>query len=56
MDDVSWRRVERAGTDVLLNHADCINKNYGGGGGSEATSGADIEFLLPKFRTDMHIN
>ena len=55
-DDVSWRRTERAATDVLLNHPDCINTNHGGDGGTESTVGATIEFLLPKFRTDMCIN
>jgi hypothetical protein len=55
-DDVSWRRVERVVTDVFLNHPDCINTNRGGGSGSETTAGASIEFLLPKFRTNMRIN
>jgi hypothetical protein len=54
-DDVSCRSAERAATDVLLNHPGCINTNRGGGG-SKATCGAAIEFLLPTFRTDMRIN
>ena len=27
-DDVSWRRADRAATDVLLNHPGCVNTNH----------------------------
>ena len=56
VDDVSWRRAERAATDVLFNRPGYINTNLDGGGGSKVTSGDSIQFLLPKFRTDMCIN
>ena len=55
-DNASLKETESSATDILFKHPGCINQNRGGGGGSETTAGAAIEFLLPEFRTDMRRN
>ena len=49
-DNVSWRVAERIATEQLIDHECCENVNLGGGGGSDATCAAFVEFLSPAFR------